>query len=97
MSEPLSREFTKGLWRENGLFVDLAYDAQDCFKQSLEMLSTSRSQWGRASVLWHWAEAEFLQGDKVLGEKLRCEARDVFTGLNLPLMVARLEADTNKQ
>ena len=70
---------------------DLAYDAQDCFKQSLEMLSTSRSQWGRASALWHWAEAEFLQGDKVLGQKMWREARDIFTGLNLPLMVDRME------
>ncbi len=76
---------------------DLAYDARDCYKQSLEVISSSRSQWGRASVLWRWAEAELLQGDKELGEKMWCEAHDIFTRLNLPLMVARMEVDTNRQ
>ena len=41
----------------------LAYDVQDCFKQSLDVFSKSHSQWGRALTLWYWAEAEFLQGD----------------------------------
>ena len=76
---------------------DPAYDARDCFKQSLEVISSSRSQWGRASVLWRWAEAELLQGDKELGEKMWCEARDIFTGLNLPMMVARMETGDNKE
>jgi tetratricopeptide (TPR) repeat protein len=76
---------------------DVAYDSRACFKQSLEVLSKSQSQWGRALVLWYWAEAELLQGDKELGEKMWREARDIFTRLNLPLMVARMEADTNKQ
>ena len=75
--------------------ADPAYDARDCFKQSLEVLSTSRSQWERASVFWRWAEAELLQGDKALGEKMWCEARDIFTRLNMPLMVAWMEADSN--
>jgi tetratricopeptide (TPR) repeat protein len=73
-----------------------AYDARDCFKQSLKLFSTSRSQWGRAMVLWYWAEAEFLQFDKAFGEKILHEARDIFAGLNLPLMVARMEAGSNK-
>ncbi len=75
----------------------VAYDAQDCFKQSLEVFSASRSQWGRATALWYWAEAELLQGDKELGKKMWREARDIFTCLNLPLMVARMEAGGNKQ
>jgi tetratricopeptide (TPR) repeat protein len=70
---------------------DVAYDARDCFKQSLEAFSTSRSQWGRALVLWYWSEAELLQGDKELGSKLWSEAWDIFTRLNLPLMAARME------
>ena len=76
---------------------DLVYDARDCFKQSLELFSSSRSKWGRAMALGYWAEAEFLQGDKELGEKLRCEARDIFAHLNLPLMVARMENHSKKQ
>jgi DNA-binding SARP family transcriptional activator len=76
---------------------DAIYDAQDCFKQSLEVFSKSQSRWGRASVLWHWAEAEFLQGDPELGEKMWREGRDIFAGLNLPLMVARMEADISKK
>jgi tetratricopeptide (TPR) repeat protein len=75
---------------------DAVYDAQDCFKQSLEVFSSSRSQWGRASALWSWAEAEFSQGEKALGEKMWREARDIFACLNLPLMVARMEANFNK-
>ena len=79
------------------MYEDLAYDARACFKQSLEAFSKAQSRWGRATVLWYWAEAELLQGDKALGEKLWQEARDIFASLNLPLMVARMESDTVKQ
>ena len=75
---------------------DAVYDAQDCFKQSLEVFSSSRSQWGRASALWSWAEAEFLQGDTEMGQKMWYEAREIFTHLNLPLIVARMENHSNK-
>ncbi len=69
---------------------DLAYDAPACFKQGLEVIS--KSQWGQALVLWYWAEAELLRGDRASGEKLWREARDIFSRLHLPLMVARMDA-----
>ena len=72
---------------------DVPYDAPACFKRSLEVFSTSRSQWGQALVLWYWSEAELLQGDKELGGKMWRDARDIFTRLNLPLMVARMETN----
>ncbi len=75
---------------------DPAYDAPACFKQSLEVISFSRSQWERASVLWRWAEVELLQGDKELGKTMWQQARDIFTRLNLPLMVAWMENHSNK-
>jgi hypothetical protein len=76
---------------------DVSYNAPACFERSLEVFAKIGLKWGRALVLWYWAEAELLQGDKELGEKMWCEARDIFTRLNLPLMVARMETDTHKQ
>ncbi len=70
---------------------NVTYDAPACFKRSLEVFSKLQSQWGRALVLWRWSEAEFLQGDKELGDKMWREARDIFTRLNLPLLVAQME------
>jgi tetratricopeptide (TPR) repeat protein len=74
---------------------NVLYDAQACFKRSLEVFSKLQSQWGRALVLWCWSEAEFLQGDKELGGKMWREARDIFTRLNLPLLVAKMDGEGN--
>jgi DNA-binding SARP family transcriptional activator len=72
---------------------NMLYDAPACFKRSLEMFSKLKSQWGKALVLWRWSEVEFLQGDKELGGKMWREARDIFTRLNLPLLVARMDGE----
>ena len=76
---------------------DITYEARDCFKQSLEVFSRSHSQFGQAWALRYWAEAEFLQGNTKLGKKMWREARDIFTRLKLPLMIAQMENHSIKR
>jgi DNA-binding SARP family transcriptional activator/Tfp pilus assembly protein PilF len=67
------------------------YDAPACFQNSLEAFAGLRLQRERAVVLRYWAQAEFSRGNRAQGEKMWLEAREIFQGLNLPLIVSRMD------
>ena len=74
-----------------GAADDASFDAPACFRKGLAVFGELRLQRERALVLWYWAQVEFSQGNQARGELLWQEARDLFQGLNLPLMVARMD------
>ena len=76
---------------------DQLSDAAACFRRSLDFFVEAESKRDRAITLWNWAQHELEQGNKKQGQAMWQEARDIFTRLNLPLMVARMEAVSNKQ
>lgn len=71
---------------------DRLYDATACFCRSLGLLNTADSERDRAITLWRWAKHELSQGNMKQGQAMWQDARDIFTRLNLPLMLVRMEA-----
>jgi len=81
----------------SGVEDEQTYDTRACFRHSLDLFKQGKSERDRAITLWRWAQVECEQGDKEQAGAMWQEARDIFTRLNLPLMVARMEVDANKE
>jgi tetratricopeptide (TPR) repeat protein len=69
-----------------------SYDAAACFSRSLDFFEADDFERDRAITLWRWAQYKMRQGHKKQGQAIWQEAREVFTRLDLPLIVARMEA-----
>ena len=82
LGEPLLSDVENDQW----------YDAAACFRCSLGFFKESDYERDRAITLWRWAQHEINQGNRKQWQEKWQEARDIFTCLNLPLMVARMEA-----
>ena len=70
--------------------------AAECYSRSLQFFSDIDNKREQALVLWKWAQYEIKQGNKKQGRAMWQEAKDIFTNLNLPLMLTRMEADAQK-
>jgi hypothetical protein len=82
LGEPLLSDVENDHW----------YDAAACFRRSLEFFTAGDFERDRAIALWRWAQYEMSQGNRRTGQGMWQEARDIFTCLNSPLMVARMES-----
>ena len=71
---------------------DQWYDATACYHRSLDFFKEHDFERDRAITLWRWAQHELSQGNISQGQVMWREAQDIFARLNLPLMVARMEA-----
>lgn len=69
-------------------------DAPTCFRQSLAIFSSMDLKRNQALVLWKWAEYELCHDNQLDAERMRLKALALFTSLKLPLMIARMHADT---
>ncbi len=67
------------------------YDAPDCYDASLRCFERGHADRDRAVTLWYWAHYEIDHGDERRGETMWREAREIFTRLKLPLMVAAMD------
>ena len=63
-----------------------------CFAESLRIFTESGMEAERARTLRDWARYELAHGDQARGEAMWQEARAIFERLNLPLLVAEMEA-----
>jgi hypothetical protein len=73
------------------------YDVEACFRCCLDFFKEREFRRDRAITLWHWARVELEQGNKKQGQEMWQEAHDIFTRLNLPLMIAHMETETDGQ
>jgi tetratricopeptide (TPR) repeat protein len=72
---------------------DETYDAVACFAESVRIFTEMSAEGELARTLRAWAEYEIGRGDRVRGEKMWQEARDIFVRLGMELEVGRMDSD----
>jgi tetratricopeptide (TPR) repeat protein len=66
------------------------HDAQNCFDKSVKILLEAEIDMERARTLREWARYEFKRGNRVEGEKMWQEAKEIFAKLGAQLEVERM-------
>ena len=72
---------------------DVAHDAADCLATSESIFAESGMERDLACALWEHARIERGRGNDAAADRLWREARDTFSRLDLPLLVARMERE----
>ena len=70
-----------------------AFDAADCFNESLDIFTRIQMEAERARTLRDWARHELTRGNKARGEELWREALEAFQRLGMELEVERMNAE----
>ena len=65
----------------------------DCYAKSAQLLTNSNLEADQARLLRDWARYELAHGDHEKGQALWQEAREIFTRLNMPLELARMDEE----
>lgn len=68
-------------------------DPRSCYAESLRIFTEIGAEAERARTLRDWARYELARGDREKGAAMWQEARAIFEKLNMPLEVARAEAE----
>ena len=72
---------------------DKVSNPQSCYAESLRIFTEIGMEAERAYTLRDWARYELAGGDRDKGAAMWGEARAIFEGLDMPLEVARMEAE----
>jgi tetratricopeptide (TPR) repeat protein len=67
------------------------YDAEACFRKSIQILTSAEIESERARTLREWARYDLKRGNKETGEKMWSEARDIFANLGAQMEVDRMK------
>jgi len=67
------------------------YDAEACFRKSIQILTSAEIESERARTLREWARHELKRGNKETGEKMWSEAREIFAKLGAQMEVDRMK------
>ena len=67
------------------------YDAEACFRKSIQVLTSAEIESERARTLREWARSELKRGNKETGEKMWSEAREIFAKLGAQMEVDRMK------
>jgi len=67
------------------------YDAEACFKKSIQILTSAEIESERARTLREWARFELRRGNKEVGEKMWSEAREIFAQIGAGMEVERMK------
>jgi hypothetical protein len=67
------------------------YDAPTAFANSLAAFKDIENKREQGVTLWQWAKFEKEKGDQEIGQAMWQEAKDIFSTLNLRLLVAQME------
>jgi len=70
---------------------DKPYTPAECFKISLETLTEIDAEPETAWTLRKWAEYEMHSGDFIRGREMWDQAREIFSRLDMPAQVARMD------
>jgi serine/threonine protein kinase/predicted ATPase len=70
-----------------------AFDAAECFNESLDIFTRIQMEAERARTLRDWARHELARGNKARGEELWHEALEAFQRLGMELEVERMNAE----
>ncbi len=98
-----AQEYLGAAWRalgkvasgkSEGVEVDgESFSAEACFAKSAQIFREVGADDELAHTLRPWAEHELDSGDKKLGKKMWTEAKEIFTRLDMPAEVERMDKD----
>jgi class 3 adenylate cyclase/predicted ATPase len=66
------------------------YDAETCFSKSIKIFTDAEIDSERARTLSEWARYKLKSGDRINGEKMWQQARDIFATLGAQMEVERM-------
>jgi tetratricopeptide (TPR) repeat protein len=95
-AHPEASERAKALEaEESGVFLDqckaIIEQPAACFAKSIRIMTELGTEGEKARALCDWARYELSRGNRAEGERLRQQAHDIFSRLNMPLQLKHME------